>query len=82
MTFYMSEGDYRLYKESKEVKVKFELSPEELARAKSWYRDHLSNCPSSSKSITYCFAETGIGVAVRVECSCGDEEDVTDYDLW
>ena len=31
---------------------------------------------------TWCFTPTSIGTVCKVECSCGEKIDVTDYDLW
>jgi len=31
---------------------------------------------------TWCYTSTSIGTVIRVECSCGESLDVSDYDLW
>lgn len=34
-------------------------------------------------SVSYIMSPTGIGIGVTVKCNrCGDEVDITDYDLW
>ena len=36
----------------------------------------------SGGRFSYIFTPTAIGVAVTVECACGDSADCTDYESW
>jgi hypothetical protein len=71
----------------------FSLTKDELEKAKDWMQAHdkEKHIPSGKTfresgaiggAFTYCFTPTSIGVACSVKCSCGEEIDVTDYDLW
>lgn len=65
----------------------FEMSEEELAKAKIWIEKH--PCKHRGKGagtigggISYIFSPTSIGDGITVKCSCGEECDVTDYSSW
>lgn len=67
--------------------TKFELSPLEEKRAKEFKNKHLEcarKCPSTiGGHIDYIFTPTSVGTAVLIRCYlCGEEENITDYDLW
>ena len=69
------------------MQTKFELSPLEKERAKEFENKHMKcarKCPSTiGGHIDYIFTPTSIGTAVLIRCYlCGEEENITDYDLW
>lgn len=64
-----------------EPKAMFYLTEGEEKKARDWIKKHdKTHIPSGSYS--WCFSQNGIGVACVVKCMCGDEINVTDYDLW
>ena len=72
-------------------RIGFILDGVELERARRWLRSHRRRHrqpprdqreAASGAAITYSFTPTGIGVAVVLQCACGAECDVTDYDSW
>lgn len=67
--------------------TKFELSNLEEKRAERFKNRHLEcarKCPSTiGGNIDYIFTPTSVGTAVLIRCYlCGEEENITDYDLW
>ena len=73
--------------------MNFSLDSSQLARAKAWSAEHdaAKHIPANGKrrkvgaiggAYTYCFTPTGIGTVTKIQCSCGDNLDLTDYSLW
>lgn len=76
--------------------MKFGLDDVEQQKCNEWLVKHTPDCPYviSAKENnmnpggaigglhTYSFTPTGIGVVVKVVCSCGESVDLTDYDSW
>jgi len=67
--------------------TKFELHGKEIERADAFEKKHVECARKQPTAIggniKYHFTPTSIGTAVSIECSlCGEEENITDYDLW
>ena len=77
--------------------ITFVISPYEQKTANDWMKEHKKTCrfyvdsdgnkiKNSGGAIgglsTYKFTPTGIGVAIIAECACGEETNITDYDMW
>ena len=67
--------------------TKFELHGKELERANAFEKKHLAcakkHPTTIGGNIEYRFTPTSIGNAVSIKCFlCGEEENITDYDLW
>lgn len=57
----------------------FTLDGKEADDARRWIDEHATSCPiqntgAAGGAYWFCFAPTGIGVAVRVRCICGAEK--------
>ncbi|OGY62855.1 MAG: hypothetical protein A2745_01335 [Candidatus Harrisonbacteria bacterium RIFCSPHIGHO2_01_FULL_44_13] len=70
-----------------EPAFKFVIRIEEVKKLSEWKETH--RCRYRGKTggaiggkITYCFTPTTIGTIIRVECACGKDIDLTDYDGW
>lgn len=59
----------------------FEVSLVEYRSANEWILTHKCK-QTKNRSTTWMFTPTGIGTAVKLKCSCGEETDVTDYHSW
>lgn len=56
----------------------FELTDKEIEKYEEWKRRH--GCKGTH---TFLFIMSGIGVGVKLRCSCGPiEYDLTDYGSW
>lgn len=77
--------------------MKFEISEKELETCAKWQTDHVEEkhpprynedgLPSYYNnprwSFSYIFSPTNIGIKKVTKCSlCGEEKDVSDYDMW
>lgn len=60
----------------------FVVEPYEQLTLTNWVAEHKETCKYRHISLTYKFTNTGIGVATIVECRCGEEVNITDYDMW
>jgi len=67
----------------------FSLSEEEEKAAKAWIEKHREehkmgpfDCGAIGGRWTYKFTPTGLGPIIIVQCICGEEENVTDFDSW
>lgn len=58
----------------------FIVDPYEQLTLSNWIAEH--KCKYRHISLTYKFTNTGIGVATIVECRCGEEVNITDYEIW
>jgi len=73
---------------NEERKIMFSLDPKELEKRKEWEENHNLTCPYTSYSgaiggrLTFSFTPTSLGVIAKIKCACGEETDLTDYDLW
>ena len=67
------------------AKVKFELHGNEPETATKFAESH-KNCRSRSamsEKFQYTFIPGGIGTVVIIKCLiCGEEKNITDYDIW
>ena len=66
-------------------KKQFTLSAEENKRAEAWRKSHVEENHKHSGgyySWTYKFTLTGVGTQAVIACSCGEEEDVSEYEKW
>lgn len=60
----------------------FIIAPYEQKTLNEWVAKHRETCKYRYISLTYKFTDTGIGVATIVECRCGEEVNITDYEIW
>ena len=63
----------------------FSLTPEQSDRIREWMSGHdctIENAGAIGGKFTFCFTQTSIGIGEAVKCACGQEIDVTEYDLW
>jgi len=60
----------------------FSIDPYEQLILSNWIAEHKETCKYRHISLTYKFTNTGIGVATIVECRCGEEVNITDYEIW
>ena len=64
----------------------FELDEDEAVRATEFMDAHETKHGECLAAIggrySFTFTPTGVGTCVHIKCSCGEEKDVTDYDLW
>jgi len=72
--------------ERKAVKGKdmaFGIEPYEQLTLSKWLQEHNKTCEKKKHNLlTYKFTPTGIGLAIIVECGCGEEVNITDYKMW
>lgn len=65
--------------------TEFKLSENEIKRAEEFEKKH-EKCYVTTTiggGIEYKFCPNAIGTAVYIKCGfCGDEENITDYNLW
>jgi hypothetical protein len=58
------------------------LTRTEMVNLQRWFTEHQVSC-SIHGLVTISHASGGgIGTRTLVECSCGNEEDITDYSIW
>lgn len=67
--------------------MNFKLTDDEVIKYQDWLKEHNKKCPISYEGaiggkITFQFTTTGIGLIIKVICSCGEELDLTDIDSW
>lgn len=76
--------------------LSFSVTDLELKRIRSFRKNHRCGLPNDRRMkrrkvkktgpiggrFTYSFIPTAIGIAVKIGCACGKEEDVTDYGSW
>ncbi len=67
----------------------FKISTEDNIKIASWLKDHLPDCVYTDKDqgaigglYTFCFTPTSLGTVTIIKCSCGEEFNFTDFDLW
>lgn len=66
----------------------FSLDEEQGKKMQAWIDEHDKTCKCFHKQgaiggrLRWCFTPTSIGVAIIVECACGEEVDLSDYDSW
>ena len=75
----------------------FNLNDKQLTKLATWRADHFRECKYYIKhedgfeeiytgaiggELTYSFTPTGVGVVAKVQCACGKEVDLTDYENW
>jgi len=67
---------------------KFELTQEQITKARTWLESHSKTCPHFSPQtagwfgspLCYVFTPCGTGVSVKVRCNCKEELDVTEVE--
>lgn len=65
--------------------VEFKLYDSEEKKAFEFEEKHKKchKMTSIGGGISYIFSPNAIGTVVHVKCGfCGEEEDITDYDIW
>ena len=69
---------------AKELQVlgSFSLDKLELDAARSFIKDHACTQTPLNRSIFYRFSDAGMGTNIHVQCSCGADKDVSNYDSW
>ena len=63
----------------------FTLTDDQQKQARQWVDSHTCSIDYSGAiggKTTYSFTSTSIGVVEKVSCACGEELDLTDYDMW
>jgi hypothetical protein len=62
----------------------FTVSREQAAKVEKWVRKRIhAHCHAPHGIEEWAFSRrSGIGVSVKVRCTCGLELDVTDYENW
>lgn len=68
----------------------FSLDQDEAKKFEDWKRKHDKSCRYAKRGscgaiggrFDYCFAPTSLGIVVKVQCACGSEVDLTDYQSW
>ncbi len=63
----------------------FQLSQKDFEKIEKWDTTH--DCCIQSEGacggrLTYSFTPTSLGTVIKVQCACGKEIDLTDYDGW
>ncbi len=58
----------------------FTIESFELKSLDEWTAEHGKVC--RKRAYSYKFNPTGIGVALTVECDCGANQNITDYESW
>ena len=65
------------------------LNDEECKKFNVWDKEHIKTCKiynggsgAIGGRMTYCFTPTSLGTVVKVKCACGEEVDVTAYEMW
>lgn len=80
----MSKNSWIIIKTTAMV-TEFKLYEKEIEKAKEFEEKH-KKCYKHTTiggGIGYSFFPNGIGRCVSIKCGfCGEEEDITDYDLW
>ena len=72
-------------KHKKDMITDFSLSGKEIDAAKQFEEEHKKcHIPTTiGGGIEYKFFPNAIGTAVSIKCGfCGEEKNITDYDLW
>ena len=61
-----------------------EWMQEHVLECKYWQMDDMGRLPqgASGGALTFKFTPTNLGMVIKVECACGSEGDLTDYDEW
>lgn len=71
---------------SRTIEGQFSLNGKELDKYDYWLKEHKTKCEkvkASDSQISITFSSgSGIGTAVFVKCTCGEECNITDYDSW
>lgn len=67
--------------------TEFKLSENEIKDSEAFEEKHLECARKHPTTIgwhiTYCFTPSSIGTVVMIRCNlCGEEKNITDYDLW
>ena len=67
----------------------FELNNKENKAINAWIEKHREEhkmhpdaCGAIGGRWTYKFTPTGLGIIIIIQCTCGAEENVTDFDSW
>jgi hypothetical protein len=67
----------------------FKISDTDNRKFSEWREEHAKTCKmvkgyqgAIGGNWTYCFTPTSIGTVLKVECSCGERTDLSDYLSW
>lgn len=67
--------------EPEDTAFSFHVNNKEYDEAMDFVKSH--KCLTRRRTFEWVFTETGIGIAVAIQCKhCGTELNVTDYDTW
>lgn len=63
------------------------MNQKEQKAALKWMKVHKKMCKQKDVGAiggrySFEFTPTSIGMAIAVKCTCGEKENVTDYDCW
>ena len=69
--------------------MKFQTGSKNDDKLNAWLQTHVLKCSNWQQldannlpTTSYIFTPTARGLVIKIRCSCGDEEDITDYDEW
>jgi len=76
--------------------MKFQTGSKNDEALNAWLQTHVLECSwwqigedgsmpkaiAGGGAVTYTFTPTHAGLVIKVQCGCGAEADVTDYDEW
>ncbi len=67
----------------------FKISNEDSQKIAEWREGHLPDCVYTDQNqgaigglYTFCFTPTSLGTVTVIKCSCGEEFNFTDFELW
>ena len=65
-----------------QVAGSFSLDPTELAASREFIKDHACTLTPLNRGIYYRFCDAGVGTNIHIQCSCGADKDISNYDCW
>lgn len=70
------------------MSIQFTLDEVQDKKLDEWLKQHNQECKyyhtqgASGGRLQFIFIPTNIGLITKVRCECGNEIDLTDYDMW
>lgn len=88
-------GEFKFPGEKIGGNMQFHMTDDDTRKMADWLIDHNPKCRfyddgtqvsnpmgAIGGRLTYKFTPTGVGLAIVVECACGESVDLTDYESW